>query len=68
LNVNLAPPTNADSFGYRQTQIRAGADATRVAEQIRAILGRGVVLADPKLPADTVSVIIGSDINLKDLQ
>jgi hypothetical protein len=67
LDVNLAPPTNADSFGYRQTQIRAGADATQVAEQIRAILGRGVVLADPKLPVDTVFVIIGSDLKLKDL-
>jgi hypothetical protein len=67
LSVNLAPPTNADTFGYRQTQIRAGADATQVAEQIRAILGRGVVLADPKLPANTVTVIIGSDLNLKDL-
>jgi hypothetical protein len=67
LNVNLAPPTNADSFDYQQTEIRAGTDATQVAEQIRAILGRGVVLADPKLPADTVSVIIGSDLKAKDL-
>ena len=51
LDVNLPAPTNADTFDYRQTQILAGSRALPVAEDIRAILGRGVVLdgADAKL-------------------
>jgi hypothetical protein len=62
LDVGLPPPTNADSFTYRQTQILAGRDALRVAEDIRAILGRGVVLDGAGLPPDTVVVIVGADL------
>ena len=48
LDVNLPGPLNADSFSYRQTQILAGADTLPVARDIRAILGRGVVLDGPE--------------------
>jgi hypothetical protein len=61
LDVNLPAPLNADSFGYRQTQILAGRDALPVARDIHAILGRGVVLDGSGLPADTVEVIVGAD-------
>ncbi len=62
LDVNLPPVGNADSFDYRQTQILAGRDAVPVAQGIRAILGRGVVLDGSGLPADTVVVIVGKDL------
>ena len=61
LDVNLPGPLNADSFSYRQTQILAGADTLPVARDIRAILGRGVVLDGPGLPEGTVQVIVGDD-------
>jgi hypothetical protein len=62
LDVNLPTPTNADSFSYRQTQILAGADTLAVARDIRAILGRGVVLDGADLPSATIVVIVGDDI------
>ena len=62
LDVNLPAPLNADSFAYRQTQILSGADTLAVARDIRAILGRGVVLDGPDLPPATVVVIVGDDI------
>jgi len=65
LNVNLPAPTNADTFDYRQTQILAGSQALPVAEDIRAILGRGVVLDGADVPPDTVVVIVGADTKLK---
>jgi hypothetical protein len=68
LDVNLPSPTNADSFDYRQTQILAGKDALRVAQDIRAILGRGVVLDGAQLPPTTVVVILGSDVKAADLE
>jgi hypothetical protein len=61
LDVNLPAPLNADSFSYRQTQILAGPDTLPVARDIRAILGRGVVLDGPDLPEATVEVIVGDD-------
>jgi hypothetical protein len=61
LDVNLPAPLNADSFSYRQTQILAGPDTLPVARDIRAILGRGVVLDGPNLPKATVQVIVGDD-------
>ena len=68
LDVNLPAPANADSFDHRQTEILAGAKALPVAEDIRAILGRGVVLDGPTLPANTVLVVVGSDMKLKELE
>ena len=68
LNVNLASPTNADSFDYKQTRIITGSRAVSLGEDIRAILGRGVILNGASLSATTVVVIIGSDISAKDLQ
>ena len=65
LDVNLPAPTNADTFDYRQTQILAGSRALPVAEDIRAILGRGVVLDGADVPPDTVVVIVGADAKLK---
>jgi len=50
-----------DSFSYSQTQILAGADTLPVARDIRAILGRGVVLDGPDLPKTTIVVIVGDD-------
>ena len=61
LDVNLPKPLNADSFSYKQTQIMAGADTLPVARDIRAILGRGVVLDGPDLPEGTIQVIVGDD-------
>ena len=61
LDVNLPRPLNADTFSYSQTQILAGADTLPVARDIRAILGRGVVLDGPELPDGTVQVIVGDD-------
>ncbi len=61
LDVNLPAPLNADSFSYRQTQILAGPDTLPVARDIRAILGRGVVLDGRELPKGTVEVIVGDD-------
>jgi len=61
LDVNLPPVVNADDFDYRQTRILAGRNALQVAEEVRAILGRGVVLDSPDLPADSVVVIVGAD-------
>ena len=65
LDVNLPAPTNADTFDYRQTQILPGSRALPVAEDIRAILGRGVVLDGADVPPDTVLVIVGADAKLK---
>lgn len=62
LDVNLAEPTNADSFDYRKTQILAGSSALGVARDIRAILGRGVVLEGTDLAQNTVVVIVGADL------
>ena len=61
LDVNLPAPLNADSFDYRQTQILAGPDTLQRARDIRAILGRGVVLDGSDLPKDTIRVIVGDD-------
>jgi hypothetical protein len=61
LDVNLPAPLNADSFDYRQTQILAGPDTLPMARDIRAILGRGVVLDGSDLPKDTIRVIVGDD-------
>jgi hypothetical protein len=63
LDANLPAVGNAGSFDYRQTQIIAGRKAVPVAQDIRAILGRGVVLDGADLPADTVVVIVGRDLN-----
>ena len=65
LDVNLPAPTNADTFDYRQTQILPGSQALPVAEDIRAILGCGVVLDGADVPPDTVVVIVGADAKLK---
>ena len=65
LDVNLPAPANADTFDYRQTQILPGSRALPVAEDIRAILGRGVVLDGADVPPDTVVVIVGADTKLK---
>ena len=65
LNVNLPLPTNADTFDYRQTQILPGSRALPVAEDVRAILGRGVVLDGADVPPDTVVVIVGADTKLR---
>ncbi len=61
LDVNLPPVVNAESFDYPQTRIIAGSEALAVAEEVRAILGRGVVLDSPDLPAYSVVVIVGAD-------
>lgn len=68
LNVDLPAVRNASSFDYRETQILAGADAVGVAQDVRAILGRGVVLSGSDLPNDMVVVIVGQDLKAKDLQ
>jgi hypothetical protein len=68
LDVNLPSPTNAEAFDYKQTQILAGSEALGVAQDVRVILGHGVVLSGQDLPATTLVVIIGSDLKVKDLQ
>jgi hypothetical protein len=68
LDVNLPEPANADSFDYARTQILAGSETLPVAEDIRAILGRGVVLDGNELGPTTVMVIVGKDLTAKDLQ
>jgi hypothetical protein len=68
MDVNLPAPTNADSFDYKRTEILAGRSAVQVAQDIRAILGRGVVLSGSQLPATTVVVILGHDITTSDLE
>jgi hypothetical protein len=68
LSVNLASPVNADNFDYGRTQIVAGADAVGLAQDIRAILGHGVVLGDNSLSPTTIVITIGKDITTKDLQ
>ncbi len=69
LDVNLPTPGNAPSFDYSETQILAGSEALGVAEDIRAILGHGVVLAGgDKVPPATVVVIVGKDLRTKDLR
>ena len=68
LDVNLPSPSNAEAFDYKQTQILAGSQALGVAQDVRVILGRGVVLSGQDLPATTLVVIIGSDLKVKDLQ
>ena len=64
LDVNLPPVVNADNFDYAQTRILAGRNALQVAEEVRAILGRGVVLDSSDLPADAVVVVVGADTKL----
>jgi hypothetical protein len=61
LDVNLPAPLNADSFNYRQTEILAGPDTLPVARDIRAILGRGVVLEGTGLARGTIRIIVGDD-------
>jgi hypothetical protein len=68
LDVKLPPPSNADEFGHAKTQILAGPGALTVAEDIRAILGRGVVLNGADLSPDTVLVIVGDDLKAADLK
>jgi hypothetical protein len=68
LDVNLPSPTNADTFDYARTQILAGSAALPVAEDVRAILGRGVVLDGNDLEPTEVVVIVGKDLTAKDLQ
>jgi hypothetical protein len=68
LNVNLPSPSNADSFDYKRTEILAGSEALAVAQDVRAILGLGVILQGQNLPSTTLLVIIGSDLKAKDLQ
>ena len=68
LDIDLPPVRNAASFDYRETQILAGADALGVAQDVRAILGRGVVLSGQELAKDMVVVIVGRDLKAKDLQ
>lgn len=68
LNVNLPAVRNAASFNYADTQILAGAKAFAVANQVRGILGHGVVLTGSGLPDTTVIVIVGKDLQAKDLQ
>ena len=68
LNVNLPAVRNAASFDYAVTQILAGAKAFGVANQVRGILGHGVVLTGNGLPDTTVVVIVGKDLKAKDLQ
>jgi hypothetical protein len=68
LDVALPEPANADSFDYRKTQILAGSDALRAAQDVRAILGRGVVLDGNELGPATIVVIVGRDLTAKDLQ
>jgi hypothetical protein len=68
LDVNIPAPTNADTFDYRQTQILPGNQALPVAEDVRAILGRGVVLDGADVPPDTVVVIVGADSKLKHIE
>ena len=46
----------------------AGARAFGVANEVRGILGRGVVLTGSGLPDATVVVIVGKDLKAKDLQ
>jgi LytR cell envelope-related transcriptional attenuator len=67
LDVNLPSPANADSFDYRKTEILVGKGALRVAEDVRAILGRGVVLEGSDLPPDTVMVVVGRDLKVANL-
>jgi hypothetical protein len=67
LDVNLPQATNADRFDYHQTRILAGAGALKVAEDVRAKLGVGVVLNGAEVPGDTVLVIIGDDLSSEDL-
>jgi hypothetical protein len=68
LDVELPTPGNADSFDYARTEILTGSDTLRVAEDIRAILGRGVVLDGSDLGPTTIMVIVGDDLKAKDLQ
>lgn len=63
LDVNIAPVGNADSFNYRRTQILAGKRALPVAQDIRAILKKGVVLNGPELSPTTVLIIVGADLS-----
>ena len=68
LDVNLPKVQNAASFDYSVTQILAGAKAFGMANQVRGILGRGVVLTGSGLPDNTIVVIVGKDLTAKDLQ
>jgi len=68
MDVNLPPVRNASSFDFSVTRILAGAKAFGVANQVRDILGRGVVLTGSGLPDTTVVVIVGKDLTAKDLQ
>ncbi len=68
LDVKLPEPGNADSFNYSETQILASPEGLGVARDIRAILGRGVVLSGDQFPPDTIVVVVGSDLRAKDLQ
>jgi hypothetical protein len=68
LDAQLPSPANAEDFDYKRTQILAGSKALALAEDVRAILARGVVLSGQDLPATTLVVIIGADLKAKDLQ
>ena len=68
LDVDLPDSANADSFDYVKTQILAGSQTLPVAQDIRAILGRGVVLDGSELGPTTIMVIVGKDLTAKDLQ
>jgi LytR cell envelope-related transcriptional attenuator len=69
LDVNLPSVGNAANFNYRRTQIIAGRQALQVAQDIHAILGRGVVLnGGADVSSSTIVVIVGADLKVTDLQ
>ena len=68
LDVDLPAVRNARSFDYAETQILAGSEAVGAAEDVRAILGHGVVLSGRNLAPDTVVVVVGKDLTEKDLR
>jgi hypothetical protein len=68
LDAQLPSPANAASFDYERTEILAGSEALALAEDVRAILARGVVLSGKELSPRTLVVIVGADLKAKDLK
>ncbi|MHB8143184.1 MAG: LCP family protein [Thermoleophilia bacterium] len=68
LRFRLAPASDQSNVGYDTTQIRCGSDAIDQGNQVRNLLGKGNVIKDESMSNKQITVIIGKDLSLQDLQ
>ena len=68
LRFQLAPASDQSNVGYDTTQIHCGSDAIDQGNKVHDLLGKGNVIKDESMPNKQITVIIGKDLSLQDLQ